>query len=180
MMLRSRAGWGVVLACIVTSCADSAENATTDERAGQEDSVTAEALRVCSTSRQLVCGRDGRTYTNVCRAGGWRNLAHFGACAGFVCSGTVCAAGFTCRTFTIYGVPVDQCVSDSGVAPSCSCPSGSHCVQDPSGATRCEADPPPPPPPDPSTLCQGKTCPTGLHCAVITIYGVPAASCMYD
>jgi hypothetical protein len=143
--------------------------------------AVSEELRSCPTTRSLVCGKDGRTYRNTCRAGGSSRVAHVGACAGFSCNGVVCASGFTCRTFTIYGVPVDQCVSDSGAAPSCSCASGSHCVQEASGATHCEADAPPPPPPNPSTLCQGKQCPAGMHCAVITVnYGVPTASCMFN
>jgi hypothetical protein len=149
------------------------------ESAGDIQPVS-EELRSCPTTRSLVCGKDGHTYLNSCRAGGSSRVAHVGACAGFNCNGVVCVSGFTCRTFTIYGVPVDQCVSNTGTPPSCSCASGSHCVQDPSGATHCEADTPPPPPPNPATLCDGKQCPAGMHCAVITNYGVPIASCMFN
>lgn len=139
------------------------------------------AAGFCSSTRNLVCGKDGNTYTNACLAGSWRRVAHIGACAGFVCNGVVCVSGFTCRTYTIYGVSVDQCAPDSGQPPTCTCASGSHCVQEASGATHCEADPPPPPAPNPSTLCDGKVCPAGMHCMVTYInYGAPSPSCMFN
>jgi hypothetical protein len=167
------------LAWAGVSCGEPAQQ---QQGASEQSAVgIEEGLRSCTSARQLVCGRDGKTYLNSCMAGGWRKIAHFGACADFVCNGAVCASGFTCKSFTVYGVPVDQCVSNTGTAPACSCPADSHCVQEPSGATHCEANPPPsPPPPDPSTLCNGKSCPSGQHCAVITVYGVPTASCMYN
>jgi hypothetical protein len=176
--------WGTVLVCVVSGCGEGTEAPGQEPGVGQSGETVrvSEELRRCSSSRSLVCGTDGRTYLNACRAGGASRVAHVGACAGFVCNGVVCASGFTCRTATSnYGVPVDQCVSDSGQPPSCSCASGSHCVQEPSGATHCEANVPPPPPPSPSTLCQSKVCPSGMHCAVVTFnYGVPMASCMFD
>jgi hypothetical protein len=165
----------VVASWIAAGCEGPPDSAPVSPATGE-----AQALRSCSSERALVCGNDGRTYANACLAGGWRHVAHLGACDGFLCKGVVCVAGFHCRTSTIYGVSVDQCVSDSGTPPACSCAAGSHCVQDPSGATRCEVNPPPPPPPDPAAACRTKQCPAGLHCAVITIYGVPAPSCVWD
>jgi len=183
--LLSWVGWGAALVCVVSSCDGGTEPASREPGLdqGAETGAVSEALRGCSSTRSLVCGTDGRTYLNACKAGGASRVAHVGACAGFNCNGVVCVAGFTCRTaVSNYGVPIDQCVSDSGQPPSCSCASGTHCVQEPSGATRCEANaPPPPPPPPPSTLCTGKVCPAGMHCAVVTFnYGVPMASCMFD
>jgi hypothetical protein len=172
---------GAAVVCVVSGCGSETPGPQAGLEEATETAVVGEALRHCSSTRSLVCGTDGRTYLNACKAGGASKVAHLGACAGFVCNGVVCVSGFTCRTATSYGVPVDQCVSDSGQPPACSCASGSHCVQEASGATRCEADVTPPSPPPPSTLCQNKVCPTGMHCAVVTInYGVPAASCMFD
>jgi hypothetical protein len=173
--------WGAALVCVASSCdggTEPAQEPGLDQ--GAETGAVSEALHRCSSTRSLVCGTDGRTYLNACKAGGASKVAHIGACAGFNCNGVVCVAGFTCRTaVSNYGVPVDQCVSDSGQPPSCSCASGSHCVQEPSGATHCEANTSPPPPP--SDLCTGKICPSGMHCAVVTFnYGVPMASCMFD
>lgn len=179
--VRNGAVWAMALmTCVVGGC----DSQSDDASKGPEDQAVgeaSEALRLCPSQRNLVCGKDGRTYRNACRAGGWSRVAHIGACEGFLCNGVVCVSGFTCRTFTIYGVSTDQCVSDTGTAPACSCAEGLRCVQDPSGATHCEAEaPPPPPPPPPSTLCDGKSCPSGMHCAVISIYGVPTPSCMFD
>jgi hypothetical protein len=174
----------MVLVWGLTSCGEGAEPPAQQPELGRggETEAVSEALHHCSSTRSLVCGTDGRTYLNACKAGGASKVAHIGACAGFVCDGVVCVSGFTCRTATSnYGVPVDQCVSDTGQPPACSCASDSHCVQDPSGATHCEANTSPPPPPSPSTLCQSKVCPSGMHCAVVTFnYGVPMASCMFD
>ena len=143
--------------------------------------VVASVAPTCSSTRSLVCGTDGRTYVNACEAGGTDHVAHVGACAGFVCNGVVCVDGFSCRTFTTFGVAVDQCVSDTGTVPQCSCAAGAHCVQDPSGATRCEQDAPAPAALDPSSLCQNVRCPAGMHCAIITAnYGVPTPSCMFN
>jgi hypothetical protein len=172
----------LTLVCVVSSCDGGSEPSAQPPGPNEsgETAVVSEGLRHCSSSRNLVCGTDGRTYLNACRAGGASRIAHTGACSGFVCSGVVCVSGFTCRTATSnYGVPLDQCVSDSGQPPTCSCVSGSHCVQEPSGATHCEVNTSPPPPS--SSLCQNKVCPSGMHCAVVTFnYGVPMASCMFD
>jgi hypothetical protein len=179
--------WGLAFVVVLTSCDGGVEPA--QQQPGSDEAADTAAVREplwwrhCSSTRNLVCGTDGNTYLNACKAGGASKVAHIGACAGYVCNGVVCVSGFTCRTATSnYGVPVDQCVSDSGQPPTCSCASGTHCVQEASGATHCEADaPPPPPPPPPSTLCTGKVCPAGMHCAVVTFnYGVPMASCMFD
>jgi len=185
-MKTSGACFGLIATILVAAvgCGGDETAGGTQALAGADDegAAVSDALSGCpSTTRELVCGKDGHTYTNICRAGGTRRVAHIGACAGFNCNGVVCVSGFTCKTLTTYGVPVDQCVSNTGQAPSCACASGQECVQDPSGATHCETPPAPPPPPDPATLCNGRTCPAGQHCVVTTInYGVPAASCMYD
>jgi hypothetical protein len=175
--------FSVAVVGLVSSCGDGVEpGPSPGSEQGAPTTAVSEPLRHCSSTRNLVCGTDGQTYLNACRAGGASRVAHVGACVGFVCNGVVCVSGFTCRTATSnYGVPVDQCVSDTGQPPVCSCAAGSHCVQEASGATRCEADVAPPPPPPPSTLCRNKVCPSGMHCAVVTInYGVPTASCMFD
>jgi hypothetical protein len=171
--------WGAALVCAAMGCGEPGDNSAAPS-ANEAGAITEGLSLTCSSTRSLVCGTDGRTYLNSCRAGGWRHIAHFGACADFVCSGTVCASGFTCRSFTVFGVPTDQCVSNTGTAPACSCAANTHCVQDPSGAVHCEADPPPAPPTDPSTACLSKVCPSGQHCGVITVYGVPTASCLFN
>ena len=156
--------------------------AQTLANADDDGATVADGLTTCPSTRQLVCGKDGRTYTNICRAGGIRRVAHIGACAGFRCNGVVCVGGFTCKTATNFGVSVDQCVSNSGQPPTCSCAAGEECIQEASGATHCEAPVEPTPfTSDPTTLCSGRVCPAGQHCVVTTInYGVPAASCMYN
>jgi len=102
----------------------------------------------------------------------------FAVSARFECSGVVCASGFTCRTFSSFGVLTDQCVSDTGIAPTCSCAAGTHCVQEPSGAVDCQADVVARP--APAASCEGMVCPAGMHCALITNYGVLSTTCNRD
>jgi hypothetical protein len=59
----------------------------------------------------LVCAKNGKTYSDICAAGGPANVAHTGGCADFVCNGAVCAAGFTCQSPSGPGTP-DRCVAD--------------------------------------------------------------------
>jgi hypothetical protein len=71
-------------------------------------------LALCpAVGRYLVCGKDGKTYSDICAAGGLGNVGHSGACADFACNGgAVCGAGFTCQSFGGSGGPIDQCVAD--------------------------------------------------------------------
>jgi hypothetical protein len=59
----------------------------------------------------IVCGKDGKTHSDVCTAGGLVNVAHDGGCADFVCNGAVCPAGSFCRSPSGPGTPY-RCVAD--------------------------------------------------------------------
>jgi hypothetical protein len=184
---------GAAVSCGLVGCGDAG-----DQQGGDQQDVTTTAAfsrqaqrhrratfvaawdDPCGSTRSLVCGTDSQTYLNECQVQWPNRVAHLGACPSFVCSGVACADGFSCRTFSTYGVVTDQCVSDTGVAPACSCASGSHCVQDPSGAVRCETDVAARPAPDPRDACATEKCPAGMHCAIITNYGVPSVTCNVD
>jgi hypothetical protein len=73
--------------------------------------ATAQTATGVSTTGGLVCGRNGKTYSDVCAAGGPANVAHLGGCADFVCNGSVCPAGSTCRSPSGPGTPY-HCVMD--------------------------------------------------------------------
>jgi hypothetical protein len=187
--LRATRILGAALALAVVGCGSSGDSPgdgggyLVADDDGAVAQTTSELSGCPSSTHMLVCGKNGRTYTNICRAGGTNHIARVGACPGYRCNGVVCVAGFTCRTASNFGVTFDQCVSDTGTAPACSCAVGGTCVQSPSGSTHCEApaaEPAAVNPPSPGAACD-RTCPAKMHCEITTInYGVPAPSCMFD
>jgi hypothetical protein len=143
----------------------------------QDDATAiAEAQRFCSSGSPQVCGSDGLTYANVCRAGGISRVAHFGACSS-ACGNTSCIIGYHCKTTTVFGAPVSSCVPDDPtIQPDCTCDAGSHCEQLASGALTCVQNALPTPAPTCATI----RCEAGTHCKTVTVYGAPVSACVAD
>lgn len=108
---------------------------------GAEDEGVNEAeVRHCSTRRHPVCGTNGITYSNACRAGS-HHIAYEGACSA-ECQGLLCGAGETCD-------PGAQCPAmTTGERHPCD-PIAPSCV-----------------PVEPPNPCASTTCATGTTCTV--------------
>src|SRR5262249_39640315 len=100
--------------------------------------------RICPAIYKPVCGKDHRTYTNECAAGGAQRVAYQGPCAP-TCKDVRRDPGTHCELVQVGGIaapgyPEPQCVSD--VTDPCAavrCAAGTHCVAK-DGSASCVAD----------------------------------------
>src|SRR5438477_9468722 len=102
----------------------------------QDENVYADdaaAKKYCPHFVSPVCGKNGKTYSNYCYAGGKSHVAHNGACTTLTCKTVTCASGAHCEMKGLNGGAVPVCIDDSPIDhPTCltlTCASGYHCEE---------------------------------------------------
>ena len=171
-----RSFFGVLLmvlgAAALTGCAADVSN--------EDEGVNEDEVRGCSTRRSPMCGVNGVTYSNACRAGSHR-IAYQGACVA-ECRGIVCGVGETCDPGASCPVMTGEerhacdpipphCVPVEAPNPcaSTTCLTGSTCVVE-NGRAVC------------LDQCASVRCPGGTTCRVIgnAVSCQPNAQCTVD
>jgi hypothetical protein len=107
----------------------------------------------CPSTSTPVCGCDGKTYPNVCKAAaGGTSVAQFGACPPppDPCAAVQCPTGQEC---VVQSDGTAVCAELPDPCARITCPINQKCVAQPDGTPACEPAP-----------CFGVVCPTGQTC----------------